>query len=201
MKTEALQIVDHGRGPQLSSSRITVQDLLPYYREDAANEEIRRWIPSLSDEEITLLRPLWQALSTTRSASSFHVRISFADSRPSRKIPSGPKAFAGSGSRSWERIRAELKALCGSGEPACSRPHALRVLRACHTLSLLSPFEGHGERACPNPHALRVLRACHTDPLFSWAQFRVQDDIEFEKSSVLWPPAAWFASSKLGGTE
>ena len=33
MKTEILGIVDHGRGPQLSSCRITVQDLLPYFRE------------------------------------------------------------------------------------------------------------------------------------------------------------------------
>ncbi len=55
MKTETIQIVDQGRGPQLSSSRITVQDLLPYYRDGACNDEIRRWIPSLSDDEIALL--------------------------------------------------------------------------------------------------------------------------------------------------
>jgi uncharacterized protein (DUF433 family) len=56
MEAETLQIVDHGRGPQLSSSRITVQDLLPYCREGATNDEIRRWIPSLSDDEIALLK-------------------------------------------------------------------------------------------------------------------------------------------------
>ncbi len=56
MKTETLRIVDHGRGPQLSTCRITVQDLLPYYREGVSNDEIRRWIPSLSDDEIALLR-------------------------------------------------------------------------------------------------------------------------------------------------
>ena len=56
MNTEKLQIVDHGRGPQLSNCRITAQDLLPYYREGASNDEIRRWIPSLSDQEIALLR-------------------------------------------------------------------------------------------------------------------------------------------------
>jgi len=55
MQTDAIQIVDRGRGPQLSSNRITVQDLLPYYREGASNDEIRRWIPTLSDEEIGLL--------------------------------------------------------------------------------------------------------------------------------------------------
>jgi uncharacterized protein (DUF433 family) len=51
-----LHIVDRGRGPQLSTRRITVQDLLPYYREGAGNDEIRRWLPSLSDEEIALLK-------------------------------------------------------------------------------------------------------------------------------------------------
>jgi uncharacterized protein (DUF433 family) len=56
MKSETLQIVDLGRGPQLSTCRITAQDLLPYYREGASNDEIRRWIPSLSDNEIALLK-------------------------------------------------------------------------------------------------------------------------------------------------
>ncbi len=56
MRTETPQIVDHGRGPQLSTSRITAQDLLPYYRQGASNEEIRRWLPSLSDDEIALLK-------------------------------------------------------------------------------------------------------------------------------------------------
>ena len=56
MKTEAIQLVDHGRGPQLSTCRITVQDLLPYYRDAAASDEIRRWIPSLTDDEIAVLK-------------------------------------------------------------------------------------------------------------------------------------------------
>lgn len=56
MQAATLQIVDHGRGPQLSTCRITVQDLLPYYREGASNDEIRRWIPALNDDEIALVR-------------------------------------------------------------------------------------------------------------------------------------------------
>jgi uncharacterized protein (DUF433 family) len=56
MNTETIEIVERGRGPQLSTSRITVQDLLPYYREGASNEEIRKWIPSLNDEEIAVLK-------------------------------------------------------------------------------------------------------------------------------------------------
>jgi hypothetical protein len=56
VRTETIEIVDRGRGPQLSTSRITVQDILPYYREAASNEEIRRWIPSLTDDEIGVLK-------------------------------------------------------------------------------------------------------------------------------------------------
>lgn len=56
MKIETIEIVDHGRGPQLSTSRITVQDLLPFYREGATKEEIKKWLPSLTDEEIAVLK-------------------------------------------------------------------------------------------------------------------------------------------------
>ena len=80
MKTEAIQIVDRGRGPQLSSSRITVQDLLPYYRERASNDEIRRWIPSLSNEEIALLTAYIrdhydQVLQAEREIKAYHERM------------------------------------------------------------------------------------------------------------------------------
>jgi uncharacterized protein (DUF433 family) len=50
-----IQIVDKGRGPQLSTSRITVQDLLPYFQEGCSYDEIRRWIPVLTAEEIQVV--------------------------------------------------------------------------------------------------------------------------------------------------
>jgi hypothetical protein len=80
MKTETLQIVDHGRGPQLSTCRITAQDLLPYYREGASNDEIRRWIPSLSDEEIALLRDyirdhLEEVIQAEKDIKAYHDRM------------------------------------------------------------------------------------------------------------------------------
>ena len=55
MKTETVEIVDHGRGPQLSSSRITVLDLVHYFQRGASHDEITRWIPTLSHQEITLI--------------------------------------------------------------------------------------------------------------------------------------------------
>lgn len=54
MKTETIQIVDRGRGPQLSSSRITVQDLVPYFQQSFTHEQIREIMPSLSVEEIAV---------------------------------------------------------------------------------------------------------------------------------------------------
>src|SRR5437660_1181132 len=54
MKTE-IQIVDRGRGLQLSTSRITAQDLVPYFQEGCSHAEIMRWIPALTVEEIAVV--------------------------------------------------------------------------------------------------------------------------------------------------
>jgi uncharacterized protein (DUF433 family) len=54
MKTE-ITIVDQGRGPQLSTSRITVQDLVPYFQDGCSYEEIMRWIPTLTHDEIRVV--------------------------------------------------------------------------------------------------------------------------------------------------
>jgi uncharacterized protein (DUF433 family) len=55
MKGDAIRIIDRGRGPQLSTSRVTVQDLVPYFQEGCAPEEIIRWIPTLTAEEIAVV--------------------------------------------------------------------------------------------------------------------------------------------------
>ena len=54
MKTE-IQIVNRGRGWQLSTSRVTVQDLVPYFQDGCSHDEIIRWIPTLSTEEIAVV--------------------------------------------------------------------------------------------------------------------------------------------------
>lgn len=56
METE-IAIVDRGRGPQLSTSRITVQDLLPYFQMGYSDERIIcEAMPSLSPAEIRIAR-------------------------------------------------------------------------------------------------------------------------------------------------
>lgn len=54
MKSD-IQIIDRGRGLQLSTSRITVQDLVPYFQRGCSYDEIIRWIPTLSREEIAVV--------------------------------------------------------------------------------------------------------------------------------------------------
>ena len=51
MSTE-ITIVDRGRGPQLSTSRITVQDLVPYFQLNYSHDQIREIMPTLSIAEI-----------------------------------------------------------------------------------------------------------------------------------------------------
>jgi uncharacterized protein (DUF433 family) len=60
MKSE-IEIVDRGRGLQLSTSRITVQDLVPYFQEGNSYEEILHWIPTLSRAEIAVVERYYRA--------------------------------------------------------------------------------------------------------------------------------------------
>src|SRR5262245_23659400 len=50
-----ITLVDRGRGLQLSTSRITVHDLVPYLQAGCSFDEIIRWIPSLTHEEIAVV--------------------------------------------------------------------------------------------------------------------------------------------------
>jgi uncharacterized protein (DUF433 family) len=50
--TETIAIVDRGRGPQLSNSRITVQDLVPYLQQKYTYAQILEIMPVLTVDEI-----------------------------------------------------------------------------------------------------------------------------------------------------
>ncbi|HQU42346.1 MAG TPA: DUF433 domain-containing protein [Pirellulales bacterium] len=50
-----ITIVNRGRGPQLSTSRITVQDIVPYFQLNYSYDEIREVMPSLSVAEIQVV--------------------------------------------------------------------------------------------------------------------------------------------------
>lgn len=55
MENEKIEIVDRGRGMQLSTSRITVQDLVPHFIAGESYEEIRHCMPVLNDTEIQVV--------------------------------------------------------------------------------------------------------------------------------------------------
>jgi uncharacterized protein (DUF433 family) len=55
MTHNGIQIVDCGKGPQLSTSRITVQDLVPYLQGNFTREQIQQVMPSLSVLEIEVI--------------------------------------------------------------------------------------------------------------------------------------------------
>lgn len=52
---KTIEIVDRGRGPQLSTSRITVQDLVPYFQKNYSYDYVLEAMPSLSVEEIQVV--------------------------------------------------------------------------------------------------------------------------------------------------
>jgi|SRR3954468_22114501 len=57
---EEVTLVDRGRGLQLSNNRITVADLVPYFRRACTYEEIIRWIPSLTHADIALIEDYYR---------------------------------------------------------------------------------------------------------------------------------------------
>jgi Protein of unknown function (DUF433) len=55
-----IELVNRGRGLQLSTIRVTVQDLVPYFQEGCSYEEILRWIPDLTVEEIKFVEDYYR---------------------------------------------------------------------------------------------------------------------------------------------
>jgi uncharacterized protein (DUF433 family) len=55
-----ITLVDHGRELQLSTSRITVHDLVPYFQDGCTYDEIIRWLPSLTHEEIAVIEDYYR---------------------------------------------------------------------------------------------------------------------------------------------
>src|ERR1022692_2339365 len=56
-----ITLVDRGRGLQLSTSRITVMDLVQYFRSGWSHEEIMRWLPTLTVAEIAIVEEYYRA--------------------------------------------------------------------------------------------------------------------------------------------
>jgi uncharacterized protein (DUF433 family) len=53
--TKTIEIIERGRGPQLSDSRITVQDLVPYFQQQMNHEQILEIMPALTLDELKVV--------------------------------------------------------------------------------------------------------------------------------------------------
>jgi hypothetical protein len=79
MKTETIEIVDLGRGPQLSTSRITVLDVSYYLHRGYDFDFIHRAMPSLTREEFDAVVAFVnghhdELVEKDRRADEFHQR-------------------------------------------------------------------------------------------------------------------------------
>lgn len=54
--SKTIEIVDRGRGPQLSTNRITVQDIVPMLQRNCTPAEIMELIPVLKPEELQVIQ-------------------------------------------------------------------------------------------------------------------------------------------------
>jgi uncharacterized protein (DUF433 family) len=95
-----IRIIDRGRGPQLSTSRVTVQDLVPYFQEGCAHEEIMRWIPTLTREEIAVVQAYYRENKAHLDEEDRQIRVLNAQVRNTPQVE-----------RIRERGREKLQAL------------------------------------------------------------------------------------------
>jgi hypothetical protein len=58
--TTEITLVDRGRGLQLSTNRITVLDLVPYFQQGCSYNEIMRWMPTLTPAEIAVVEDYYR---------------------------------------------------------------------------------------------------------------------------------------------
>ena len=86
MKTQTISIVDNGRGPQLSTTRITVLDIFSYLHRGYDVDTILEIIPTLSREEIDVVVEFVNAHSEeTGGDGPASGRSSFSRGTPSKR--------------------------------------------------------------------------------------------------------------------
>jgi hypothetical protein len=94
-------IIDRGRGPQLSTCKLTVQDLLPFFKAGTPDAEILPWYPQIGAEEIQLLRQYFrdhtaEVLAAEVEIAAYHDELRRKYHRPSAldgKSPEERRAY------------------------------------------------------------------------------------------------------------
>lgn len=102
-----VSLIDRGRGPQLPHNRITVHDLVPYFQDGCSHEEIVRWLPSLTCDEVAIFEQYYREHRDELDDHERHVRERRAEQIRLQRLrfpePEGPPA------ERLERLRELLK--------------------------------------------------------------------------------------------
>lgn len=103
--SKTIEIVDRGRGWQLSTSRITVQDLVPYFQDGCTYEEIARAMPSLSREEIAMVEQYYRDHQVEMDEEDRRIR----DRNARRQTPPEIEEVLRRGGEKMAALREEFK--------------------------------------------------------------------------------------------
>jgi uncharacterized protein (DUF433 family) len=79
VKTKSIEIVSRGRAPQLSTNRVTVQDLVPYFQDSCTHEEILRWMPTLTPDELVVVERYYREHQTELDEEDKKIRAYVAE--------------------------------------------------------------------------------------------------------------------------
>src|SRR5260370_7202965 len=112
-----IALVDRGRGLQLSTSRITVQDLVPYFQRGCSYEEIMRWMPTLNRDEIALVEKYYSENKNELDEEDRRIRAYVAEQVRLQQIrfPEEPREVRLA--RMKERLRQRQQERNGEGNP------------------------------------------------------------------------------------
>ncbi len=117
MKTDLIEIVDRGRGLQLSTSRITVQDLVPYFQNGCSYDEIIRWIPTLTQEEIAVVERYYREHKEELDEEDRHIRAYVAEQVRLQRLRFPEESREVRLARMTERLRQRHQERNGEGHP------------------------------------------------------------------------------------
>lgn len=117
--TETIALIDRGRGLQLSTSRITVMDLVQYFRGGCSPDVIRRWIPSLSYDEIAVVEEYYHNHKSELDAADERLNARRTDQiRLQReRFPETSETPEQRMERWRSRLRQLQEEQCGEGAP------------------------------------------------------------------------------------
>jgi uncharacterized protein (DUF433 family) len=107
-----ISLVDQGRGLQLSTHRVTVQDLVPYFQRGCSYDEIVCWIPTLTHEEIAVVEQYYREHKEELDAEDEQIRARNAQ----RKNPPWAEQILEAGRAKMRALREQLQRDSSNGE-------------------------------------------------------------------------------------